>query len=76
MASSAAASVASARLTAPACTQSLDTAIDSEAPLAIFDDTNRLRWPVSRKHAAWGVYVVPPFGTSVSDWEADQLPSV
>ena len=44
--------------------QSLDTVIDAEDPSAIFDETNRLNWPVSRKFAEWVSSIPVPTRTA------------
>ncbi|CAE8600460.1 unnamed protein product, partial [Polarella glacialis] len=51
------------------CVESLDSAVDFENG-DLFGDTNELQWPVGRDLQRWGVFQVPPSGTSPEAWSA------
>ncbi|CAE8610264.1 unnamed protein product, partial [Polarella glacialis] len=51
------------------CVESLDSAVDFENG-DLFGDTNELQWPVCRDLQRWGVFQVPPSGTSPEAWSA------
>lgn len=63
---------AAGRLRLLTCVESLDACVDFEAEGALFADENdRPAWPISRAAEAHGVFVVPPAGKTVADWEAE-----
>jgi len=56
------------------CVESLDAAVDYSDQGALFEDPNALQWPVCHDDARWGVFVVPPAGVEVFDWQSIKRP--
>jgi len=53
------------------CVESLDTVVDLLDPAALFTDGNELGWTVCKDSEKWGVFVVPPTGTSLERWREE-----
>eukprot|EP00756_Hemistasia_phaeocysticola_P051308 Hpha_TRINITY_DN26480_c0_g1::TRINITY_DN26480_c0_g1_i1::g.33913::m.33913 len=57
------------------CVEALDNLVDHLDEGSLFDaETNRSGWEVCRGDKKWGVFVVPPRGVTLSEWEATPAP--
>eukprot|EP01062_Namystynia_karyoxenos_P040692 TRINITY_DN29648_c0_g1_i1.p1 TRINITY_DN29648_c0_g1~~TRINITY_DN29648_c0_g1_i1.p1 ORF type:complete len:477 (+),score=130.27 TRINITY_DN29648_c0_g1_i1:83-1432(+) len=65
---------ASAPFRIATCVEALDDLVDHLDEGSLFDAGNRSGWEVCRADAGWGVFVVPPRGVPLAEWQRGRLP--